>query len=251
MYAEHCNIDTPPDDTVVWRYMNLEKLLALLGSSGLHLCRLGDLRDPWEGKWSPAALEAFRAGAPLNVATCTVENAARILSTGLGKYYVSCWHESPSQSAAFWDQYQHFCGVAVRSTVGRLKKSKGSAPTFFIGRVRYLNYENPQSAEAFFAGGSVNSLIPVLLKRKSFEYEHEVRVVVWSGTEEEESAELNLAPTAKSFEIPVDLSELIDAVFLCPTSEPWLVDPIKELLKRFGLPNTLVIRSDLYDKNIL
>jgi hypothetical protein len=122
---------------------------------------------------------------------------------------------------------------------------------FFEQRVRYLNYENPESAEAFFSSGHVNSLTPVFLKRKSFEYEHEVRVVVWSGIEEKGCAELNLAPTAKSFEIPVDLSELIDAVFLCPTSEPWLVDPIKELLKRFGLPNILVIRSDLYDKNIL
>jgi hypothetical protein len=61
MYTEHCNIDTPSGDTVVWRYMNLEKLLALLGSSSLHLCRLDDLRDPWEGKGSPAALEVFRA----------------------------------------------------------------------------------------------------------------------------------------------------------------------------------------------
>jgi hypothetical protein len=252
MYVEHGNIDTPPDDTVVWRYMNLEKLLALLGSSSLHLCRLDDLRDPWEGKWSPAALEAFRGGAPLNIAPSIVESAARILNMGLGKYYVNCWHESPSQSAAFWDQYQHFCGVAVRSTIGRLKKSKGLAPTFFIGRVRYPNYENPESVEAFFASGSVNSLIPVFLKRKSFEYEHEVRVVVWSGTEEEERAELNLAaPTTKSFKIPIDLGELIDAIFLCPTSEPWLVDPIKELLKRFCLPSVPVIRSDLYDKNIL
>jgi hypothetical protein len=253
MYQEHGNIDTPPDDTVVWRYMNLEKLLALLGSSSLHLCRLDDLRDPWEGKWSPAALEAFcQSGRAANVAGSIIENAVKVLNMGIGKFYVSCWHESPYVSAAFWDQYQHSAGVAIRSTVGRLKKSKGLAPTFFIGRVQYLNYNDAESAKSFFGGGPLNNcFVPVFLKRKSFEHEHEVRVVVWSGTEEEKGAELNLAPTTKTFKIPIDLGELIDAIVLCPTSELWLVEPVKELLKRFGLSNAPVIRSDLYDKNLL
>ena len=51
MYEKREEIVTPPDEVIVWRYMNLEKLLALLATNTLFLCRLDRLRDPWEGVW--------------------------------------------------------------------------------------------------------------------------------------------------------------------------------------------------------
>jgi hypothetical protein len=147
MYEEHSKIDTPPDDTVIWRYMNLEKLLALLRSRSLYLCRLDRLRDPWEGLWSPWAVDAIR-----QQLRGQAEGLIRAQNMMKRLFYVSCWHENSCESAAFWDQYQSSRGLAVRSTVGHLKDSSCLAPRFFIGRVQYLNslvsgkvlYDGPQ-----------------------------------------------------------------------------------------------------------
>lgn len=37
MYNYHELIDTPSDDTIIWRYMNLEKALALFSTRELYL----------------------------------------------------------------------------------------------------------------------------------------------------------------------------------------------------------------------
>src|SRR5258706_406031 len=38
-------------------------------------------------------------------------------------YCVNCWHVNEGESAAMWDLYANSKGIAIRSTVGRLKKS--------------------------------------------------------------------------------------------------------------------------------
>src|SRR5664279_3731928 len=83
-------------------------------------------------------------------------------------FYVSCWHENSGESAAFWDQYKNSRGVAIKSTVGRLKRSNSSAMPFFLGRVQYQHYGGAE-----FPVGSTNALRPAFLKRSSFEHERE------------------------------------------------------------------------------
>lgn len=235
MYQEHPKIETPADDTVVWRYMDLPRLLALLHSGSLYLCRLDRLRDPWEGRLPPLARAAIRSAAAGFDAF-----AQRMPET----FFVNCWHESSCESAALWEQYGRSRGLAIKSTVGRLKGSSRAERQFLIGRVRYLDYS---SAE--LEGGIPNFLVPAFLKRRSFEHEHEVRILLWDLARS--SDRLDWSIVKESYELPVDLRVLIDSIYLSPESPDWLLDPVRDLLRRFDLQEITIRRSELYEAGIV
>lgn len=241
MFQTHPEVDTPPDDTVIWRYTDLEKLVALLHSRSLYLCRLDLLRDPWEGRWPPAMAEIFTLGRS-GVEAEQGKDFVKWLNEMRKLFYVSCWHENSGESAAFWDQYKNSRVVAIRSTVGRLKRSTSSEMPFLLGRVQYRNYGSTE-----FPAGSTNALRPVFLKRRSFEHEREVRILIWHAHANPES---DFKSIRESYSIDVDLAVLIDSIYISPECPAWIVEPVRELLRRFDLPDVPVRRSDLYDKTI-
>jgi hypothetical protein len=54
MYEAHPNFQTPPDDVILWRYMNVGRFIDLLESKELYFARLHELDDLWEaplGLW--------------------------------------------------------------------------------------------------------------------------------------------------------------------------------------------------------
>jgi len=245
VYAVNPDIDTPPDDTVVWRYMNLEKLLALLNSAALHMCRLDQFRDPWEGVWPPVVIEGIRA----SVAAVSPGLDFDMLYTATFqqkrlRMFVNCWHENPYESAALWDQYANSAGLGlvVRSTIGRIKEACHTDQPFYLGRVRYIDYQRE--------GANVSVLNVwrlAFLKRKSFEHEHEVRLLRLTP-EIHPEPDWNKWP--KSHSLAVNLAILMESVYLSPRSPLWLIEHTRELLGRFGLKDVAVKRSDLYDPQI-
>jgi hypothetical protein len=164
MHHTYPGIETPPDDTIIWRYINLERLLALLQSSSLYLSRLDHLLDPWEGKWPFFLMVDFpNKGAMEEALARFAKEGAIKWYKGLPKsFFVSCWHENADQSAAFWDKYGNSGAVAIRSTIGRLKTCVNFPGVFHVGKVRYIDYE--------WTEGVDRSLAPVFLKRRSFEH---------------------------------------------------------------------------------
>jgi hypothetical protein len=258
MYIRLNDIVTPNDETPIWRYLDLPKLLALCQSSQLYLCRLDRLRDPWEGQLPPAVLDAVvsrLASVPSDGSTdfrALLSQFSRDFATSC---FVSCWHDSPFESAALWDQYGHSRGLAIRSTIGRLKEACRSEHNYFIGRVQYADYSGP------FLGGKpslAGPLAPAFMKRKSFEHEHEIRVLVndmplsvaipYSGQGSTHTVDWTLAK--ESHHLEVNLPRLIESVFISPESPAWLLEPVREFLRRFGLEHASVQRSDLYDKTV-
>lgn len=242
MYQTHPEVDTPPDDTVIWRYVDLEKLVALLHSRSLYLCRLDHLRDPWEGLWPPAMAQVFTRGKN-ETGAAQGKDFVRWMNGLRMLFYASCWHENSGESAAFWDQYKNSRGVAIRSTIGRLIKSTTSSKVpFFIGRVQYRDY-----ADVDFPLDSTNAIRPAFLKRKSFEHEREVRVLLWHPLANPES---DFKSIQESYGIDVDATILIESIYISPESPTWLVEPLREVLRRFDLAGVPVRRSDLYDKHL-
>ncbi len=232
-----------PGDEVVWRYMNLDKLLALLATSKIHLTRLDSFDDPWEGEL-PISREAF------------VENQLRLSgkSRSWAEYYdtmirdfrklffVNCWHQSQYESAALWDQYAGSAGLAIRSTVGRLDSLKTSFQKCTLRRVRYVDFVTgePEARE-------VDVFDIPCFKRPSFAHEKELRIVVLDET----CALAGILPfvqhSPSSLSLDVDLGTLIESIWLSPKSPRWLVPHVEELLRRFNLPEVEIRRSALYD----
>jgi hypothetical protein len=243
MYAEHPAIDTPPDDAIIWRYMDIPKLLVLLGSGRLHLCRLDRLRDPFEGEWPESVVDALKSEAERHPGV-TLDMLLRPSKLMRTCFYVSCWHESPWESAALWGQYGNSGGIAIRSTIGRLKRACNTDQQYFVGRVRYLDYSQSDAVV-----NARNAFVPAFLKRSSFEHEREVRVLVDGTPLDDIKCIVDWSSVKEYQELPAVLEELIESVWISPECPLWQVEPVKQLLHKFGL-DVPVERSPLYDPAI-
>ena len=135
MYTEHASIVTPPDATVVWRYMDLEKFLATLCSRSLFMCRLDKFRDPWEGVHPESAIKVMDEK---QMSTKEWLHGSIKRKTGC---FVNCWHAAEHESAALWDLYTNHAGIAIKSTVGQVKSAVSQDLTFLIGQVTYCDYK--------------------------------------------------------------------------------------------------------------
>jgi hypothetical protein len=133
------------DADEIWRYMDLAKYVGLL-SQGLFFAQASAFSDPWEGAWSVHEVTRFREE---NVSLSRPAIAAAWQERYERKrdsfkwVGMSCWHISPTENAALWDQYVPLgMGIALRSTPRRVVASLEA-----IGRssqwraVEYNDYE--------------------------------------------------------------------------------------------------------------
>jgi len=61
MYRSHQLLSTPPDDTKLWRDLDLSQFLWLLSRKSLYFANLGEfLDDKWEGTIPEATIEGLR-----------------------------------------------------------------------------------------------------------------------------------------------------------------------------------------------
>src|SRR5687768_15588589 len=133
---DHPDFEAPPDESVIWRYVDLEKLLAMLASRQLHLTRLDTLKDTWEGHWPKSVIE--KAATQLVNVNDVVQLTTPMVRS---EVYVNCWHVSDYESAALWDQYASSAGFAIKSTVRALRESIAPSEGLIIGAVTYVHFD--------------------------------------------------------------------------------------------------------------
>lgn len=228
-YKEHPKVAlTAGDDARVWRFIDLPKLLSLIEDRALYFARLGTFEDPYEGRVSRPVAESMRgAGEHPDVTAMqrlrTVESARELL-------YVSAWHLNEHESAAMWSVYStRGHGMAVRSSVGRLKASVAEDPRdVLIGEVRYSDYDTD-------ADWRMNVIDTGYRKRKSYEHERELRLGLFDAGAPQDGKHVR-----------VEVERLIERIYVAPTSEAWLLDLVKRFVKKSGL-SADVLRSGLLD----
>jgi hypothetical protein len=148
--------------------------------------------------------------------------------------FVSCWHANVQEAPALWAMHASRAGIAIKSTVGRLKAAVIDEKPFHIVSVTYLDFEGEGDSSRIGFGTD----IPAFLKHKVFEQEQEVRVVMLHAR----------APVPESQRLACNIPALIDQVYLSPESDDWLIPHVKLLLDKFGFGEILVQKSKLYTK---
>ncbi|MGS0737839.1 hypothetical protein ACVBEG_15120 [Pseudomonas sp. GG8] len=250
MYKEHDDISTPVDATVIWRYMSIEKYLSLLVSQELFLCRVDGFDDPWEGVWPRKQLDKYLR---------SIDKASQDESNELKRFmlehnrkcmFVHCWHANNSESAAMWDLYSsRESGVAIRSTVGRIKDSLDGEGDVFIGSVEYIDYDDETITIPWM------TLAPAFLKRASFTHENEVRLMCRHyplSSKNSDGVRAVIFDDALSYmTLKVNVNTLISDVYLSPTMEPWLASTLIEISKKYGVDKGVFKQSKLYDGFVL
>ncbi|BDB52825.1 hypothetical protein [Flavobacterium ammonificans] len=227
MYLSSPNIKLPKDpDTIVWKYLDLSKFLDLLLSQKLFMSRSDKFEDQYEGTFSEPTFEEIKKLAVNN------PEFLNYYKTHREKVAISSWHINEYESFAMWQIFtQNSEGLAIQSTIGRLQKALEPEKNLkqYIGQVNYIDYKKEYIPfdDLFF---------PFLFKRKSFQYEREVRII--SDTSD---TKININDGIK---INVDISQLIDKIYIHPKSENWYKNLVIELVSKLGF-DIEIEKSDL------
>ena len=227
MYINNPNIKLPNDpNTVVWKYLDLSKFLDLLISQKLFMSRSDKFEDQYEGTFSEPTFEEIKK---LSIDNPDFLNHYKIRRE---KVAISSWHINEYESFAMWQIFtQNSEGLAIQSTIGRLQRSLLPETDFdqYIGEVNYIDYKKELIPfdDSFF---------PFLFKRKSFQYEGEVRVITDIGVSD---IQIN-----EGLKISVDINELIEKIYIHPKSENWYKNLVIQLVKQLGFKFTIE-KSDL------
>ena len=248
-------IEIPDGGAVLWRYIDLAKLLSLVGNEVLYFSSLARLGDKFEGQWSRRTIQMIHDWDELwmgeDVNRCFIEDKVKNqrlyfpkehqqplpkdTSGHLGRLirdrdhqnqtFVSCWYQEDGESQAMWklfagDKY----GIAVRTTASKLIGSFTNRLPDYLGFVKYLDYEREPMAVSHFP--------PVFYKRKEFQHEREVRAVLAPQQRIEKPENKIESPGIPE---PINPTYLIEELIVSPYSPDWLMEVVELLIARFKM----------------
>lgn len=221
MYKDNPQFKPPDDENAkIWRYMSFDRYKDMLSTSCLYFCEGNKLKqnDPYEGSYLSFELlkEISKEDA--------IEFSNKMKSCG-SPISINCWHLNEFESVAMWKIYGEGKAVALQSTYGRLVKAlKKCLCAVRIGEVFYI----VPGKESFKTEGPETVFVPWLHKHRGFEYERELRAVIW------ETQDIPVLDDG-SVLVPVDLVALIEAVYVSPTSSSDVTEKVKETNKAYGV----------------
>ncbi|WP_053485635.1 DUF2971 domain-containing protein [Lysinibacillus sp. FJAT-14745] len=235
---EYNLVNTKTDgSSSIWRYMNLSKFLSLIDSQVLYLSKPQYFRDPFEGAFSERDLIHLLGEPPTYIPDILMdynpqrEELIKKNKTLLQYVGVSCWHMNDVESAAMWDLYLSSSeGLAIKTTIDSLYDSVQPHKNVYIGKVQYIDYNKDMASKNIFE--------TLFYKRKSFEHEHEVRLI---ALEDDENPSFDKA----GVELSVDLNRLIEEIYIHPNAPKWFFKAVEGLLLTYEIKKPLK-QSTLY-----
>ena len=226
MYVNNSNITLPDDNTVIWKYLDLSKFLDMLLSKQLFMSRSDKFEDQYEGTFSEPTFEEIRKISADNPKFLDFYKSHR------EKVTISSWHINEYESFAMWQIFtQNTEGLAIQTTIGRLKKAleQEKKSEQFIGEVNYIDYK-----KEFIPFD--DNFFPFLFKRKSFQYEREIRIISDMSKKD--------IRIDNGLKVDVDINEMIEKIYIHPKSENWYKKLVIELVSKLGF-NFKIEKSDL------
>jgi hypothetical protein len=246
MYLSDSNIETPNGHTIIWRYMGIDKFLHLITTKKLFFCRLSKMTDKFEGSL-PKDNFTKRLNQLSKNQDKDVFETARQERMELEKFknytFVNCWSIGREESYALWKIYLQgsACGVAIKSTVSKLRKSIESVSdevSFYLGKVNYTNFikEDP-----------LTQLSLTTTKSLYYEYENELRAFfITDETVEKSNKILSLIP---GWNVEIDINILIDQIYISPFTGSWFKDSFIDIIEKVHPNFTRLIKvSNIQDQ---
>lgn len=235
-------------DAKIWRYMDLEKFKSLLDRKALFFCRADKFSDPFEGsiprKEAEYRLKDAEEKAALFGRKFDKQSAAQGIE-GITFMHlkfkkgmiINCWHINNNESDAMWRLYlKDNEGVAIQTNAKRIRQSFViSNEEIQSSKIRYINYEN----DIWFHFNEYPSrnysfLTPFVHKRIEFNHEQEFRLFheIHEAIDDEDYWDTQEKHNGKF--IGVDVSTLIEKVWLPPTIDIKAEERIINMTKDFG-----------------
>src|SRR6266540_2111096 len=170
-------LEIPSSDTVIWRYMDFVTFCSLLTTGKIFFRRLDKYSDELEGTLPPKTKEEllkYRSAFDYSSSEGTEKWAAGVIENveAYKEWTVAnAWTISDVENYAMWKIYLRGNreGVAIKSTVGRLKESfTANGFEIYLGKV---HYEGLKQEELNVYSVSTNKSSP-------YEFEKELRALI-------------------------------------------------------------------------
>lgn len=220
--------------------MDFTKFVSILDRQELFFVRSDKLNDGHEGSYS-----YFNIKNRPNVYKGKGSEKLLELIPEIGKNFrkftfINSWHLNPYESAAMWNLYaKDDEGIAIQTTYKNLKECfNNSDDNIFIGVVSYIDYDGEWMPEGY-------SFYPYLYKRKSFEYEKELRAIIQKLPPEKDGViDLSQEASDIGMYVTIDITKLIERVYVSPTVPDWFHDLTKSIITKYNYGFD-VLKSDL------
>lgn len=212
-------IEVPDDKERVWRYMGFSKFVSLLATDSLYFPRIDKFEDRLEGVLPDNVRHQY--GSSMN----------QWFEENKNKLFVSCWHFNPVEFVLMWKAYSGGEPiVAVESTIGLMKQWLTPLPdAYVVGKAQYIDFNT--DAYPSQSPGAVNVVAQAYHKRKFFESEKELRVVMNPFANTALAAERD-----KKVGIPVsvNLESLVERIRVVSGAAPWFIETVRAVYHKFG-----------------
>jgi hypothetical protein len=251
MHEQHPVFEPPTNpDIPIWRYMDLAKFMSMLEEQALHFGRADRMWDKFEGSL-PDPLVDFERDLFAPKFDTINEQLSKERRSRREHTYLNCWCMGPHESVSMWNSYQKgdAIAIAIRSTYQRLAKCLDASEQerILIGKVTYIDYKVDD-----FPWN--NWLYPYVHKRKSFEFENELRALFQeeNPTPDNEDGKPRqfLPPGQHPKPVVIELNNLVEEVYVSPRAEPWTRELIEKIVARYQR-NWRVRKSDLDDEGVI
>lgn len=160
--------------------------------------------------------------------TQMANDASERAQASIKNHFLNCWHMNNYESAAMWKVFAKTNeAIAIQSRVWRLKSSFNNVrPNIYVGRVNYVDYDIDEIPNE-------EPLLAYFHKRKSFEYEQELRAVFVNDPNTQNYDSSLLEKPGLYFHSYIE--SLIESVYVAPESPLWFRDLVKSVTKKYGL----------------
>lgn len=232
-------------DIDVYRIYPMQRFLELLSNKKLTLVRPKLWNDPME---SIIFESSFNVAGERSYSLKYKDN-----------YFAQCW-TLKYESFALWNEYAPLQnGIRVRTKLGRLieqlKAHTNQEPdTWFVGKVDYLSMDQikkwigknlPYAEAVCMPELPFGQVYALLIKLNQYSHENEVRIIFNSNSDKV----INANDTYS--EVSIEPLELFDRLLLDPRMPTNIYKIFKGELMKYGFKNDQVIRSGLFDEEIL
>ena len=259
MYKEVDGITPPEDEATLWRYMSFEKFANILATESLFFTRADKFDDPFEGFIPPRVVDLYKESTKRVTPTEELSEILIKINENSRKYVMcNCWHQNEEESMAMWEKYHmRNSGIAIKTTMQNLKKSLSDKFDIFIGKIEYIYHKTYDDhyirnyAHSDLSSAAKWTYFPFFHKRKAFEHEHEVRIIIdvepfvkgyldnYDGRvnpetflEILENGFPDICDIGISFNI--DVNKLIDEVIISPYAQKWITGTVKSVVHKYG-----------------
>jgi hypothetical protein len=222
----------------VWRYMSFARFLWLLQKKQLWLARADLLGDPWEITLAGDQLAHVISRHPIEplggqhvIRETAMQRSERIIKLWRRQTFVNCWSASDHESHALWRIYcRSVEGIALQSTLTKLKTSVGKLPVYRV------TYQVPGSIKQTPALSDL-----VAKKRPMFEYEREVRVVLFVESHDGEEA--------LGQGVAWDPEKIVESVRVHPEADDSFMETVKAAVEHYApVLKGRVVRSAMNER---